>query len=94
MQLQLERLDGRHNASRVYTHRVWIRGSGAERKKMYIQLREWCWETFGPGCERDLIWYNDSSSYRWAFHFDQKSEAPYIYLKEEVLTAFMLKWVN
>lgn len=94
MKLQLERLDGRHNASRVYTHRVWIQGMSHDRKQSYIQLREWCWENFGPGCERDLIWYNKSSTYRWAFHFDQKSEAPYIYLKEEVLTAFMLKWVN
>jgi hypothetical protein len=94
MKLQLERLDGRHNASRVYTHRVWIYGSDFDSKKNYIDLREWCWETFGPGCERDLIWYNKSSSYRWAFHHSQKSDSMYIYLKEEVLTTFMLKWIN
>jgi hypothetical protein len=94
MNLLLEKLDGRHNARRVYSHRIWVRGPSHDRKRNYVQLREWCWETFGPGCERDLIWYNDSSSYRWAFHHDQKSDILYIYLKEEVLTTFVLKWLN
>ena len=93
MQFLIEKLDGRHNASLVFTHRAWIRGTGhAERKQNFIQMREWCWETFGPGCERDLVWYNGNITYSWAFHYDQRQGSLYIYLKEELLTAFLLKW--
>jgi|APCry1669188970_1035186.scaffolds.fasta_scaffold120183_2 hypothetical protein len=92
MKFKLEQLDGRHSGHRIYTHRVWIHGTGVDRKRDYVQAREWCWETFGPGCERDLVWYNNSSSYSWAFHYDIRQESVYIYLKKELLTAFLLRW--
>ena len=97
MKFILERLDRRHTGYQIFSHRAWIRGSSPnERKQNFILMREWCWENFGPGCERDLVWYNGmvdgQVSYQWAFHYEQRQGSLYIYLREELLTAFLLKW--
>ena len=88
----LEKLDRRHSHSYYYSHRVWVSGLDDERRQDYAHIREWCWETFGAGCERDLVKRDNHYKYRWVFHCGQRNKDLYIYLKDELLTTFLLKW--
>jgi hypothetical protein len=96
MKIKLENLDGRHNASHIFSSRAWVLPDGGNARLNFINIREWCWETFGPGVERDLIPLTfvpgQASPYKWAFHYDPYRNSCYIYLKRELLTAFLLKW--
>jgi len=96
--MQLEKLDGRHALSTFFSHRVRL---GTSDIAVYIQIRNWCWENYGPGIDRDTFWaiqYHevmdklDGFNPKWAWHKDDRKY--YIYLKDELLTYFSLKWMN
>ena len=97
MELKVETLDGRHSLHTLFTHRVLVKGQ--DRQKNFVQLREWCWEMFGPGIERSLAWHmrddDKTLKYRWCWHIDPANEyLMYLYLKEETASAFFIKWCN
>jgi hypothetical protein len=97
--MKLETLDGRHALSSFFSHRA--RMMGTSEIVLFIQIRNWCWENYGPGIDRDTYWalqYHDITDQllgfepQWAWHSEDSKR--YIYLKEEVLTMFSLKWLN
>ena len=60
----------------------------SDARDLLNQLREWCWETWGPSCElewaipKDQVWC-------WGTEFKHKR----IYLKSDAeLVLFQLKW--
>ena len=71
-------------------------GYKEERIERFIELRNWCWDTFGPGVERKFITLHPTSTgvesiHKWAWHTDE--EELRIYFKgDEELTLFKLKW--
>jgi hypothetical protein len=90
MSIVISKLDGRHAGHILFSHRAEIIGTWIERDQEFVQVREWCWETFGPGVERDLIHAKKDS--KWGWHLNQSPAKYYIYLKDEYLTHFTLKW--
>ena len=97
MELQVETLDGRHALNTLFTHRVAVKGH--ERQKDFVQLREWCWEMFGAGVERTLVWHvredDRTLRYRWCWHIDPANESNlYLYFREETASAFFIRWCN
>lgn len=103
MQFKVQKLDKRHNAHQFFSHRIetstvyWRNGPG-EKYEEFLELRQWCWETFGISCERDLyshLWYRGGNKIYnkfWAWHFSGTDDAAYIYLTEEGYTHYKLKW--
>jgi hypothetical protein len=93
--LKLETLDRRHDGHQYFTHRVYVSGlSSTDKGKEFIEVRKWCWETFGPSCELSL--YQHSEKEKWAWRIDDQksySKQYYIYLTEEARTHFALKWI-
>lgn len=90
MQLIYTQLDGRHKGFKTFNFRVEIFGSWDTRAQEFVEVREWCWDTFGPSTELSLNHYNPKS---WAWNIDPKGHnSYYIYLKDECLTHFTLKW--
>ena len=64
-----------------------------ENIKIVIGWRKWCWETFGPGIERE--WVTQDSfrgyEYRWCWH--SESRECKIYLQDDSeLAWFKLRW--
>lgn len=96
---KVETLDRRHVGHTAFTHRAVIVGGYDERLVLFIDMRKWCWENFGPGIERDLVMHTRDAEgaypYNWGWHVDQHgSGGCYIYLKDATLTAFTLKYCN
>jgi hypothetical protein len=100
--MKIDILDKRHAGHTIFTHRVRIEVKDSSvhgaREAEFLKIREWCWEQFGPGCERDfahLMPHGVLNEYRWAWYIDPNSSYKlYIYLKEETMTLFALKWGN
>jgi len=92
MKFRLSKLDGRYAGNREFSHRVSFVGEWRDRSEQFVKMREWCWEMFGAGVERNLVYCKPNT--RWAWHIDESpTTAYYIYLKEESLTHFQLKWM-
>ena len=91
--ITLQKLDGRHALSTMFTHRVKI--VGTDNVPKWIEIRNWLWENYGPGLERETIWvtqYHDQVVPKWSWHIDDRKY--FLYLKEETLTHFSLKYLN
>ena len=87
----LEKLDGRHQGNLWFTHRSWF---PKRDTKAFLDVREWCWNTFGPSCELGL--YSESKQANWAWRVDEErsySVNYYIYLTEDARALFALKWI-
>ena len=90
MQIHISPLDGRHAGNRMFTHRAEILGPWDQRRHNFVEMRQWCWESYGPGVERDLSHCLPDT--KWAWHVGENPSSYYIYLKAEQLTHFSLKW--
>lgn len=97
--IKLETLDGRHSLNTFFTHRAKLMGQDNAPK--FVEIRNWLWEQYGPGLERDTVWIMKYQNVQgkipefkttWAWHIDDRKY--YLYMKEEILTHFTLKWMN
>ena len=91
--IKLEKLDARHSLNQFFTHRTKMTGSDSVPK--WLEMREWLWDQYGRGLEYETVWimqYHPGKEYRWAWRIDDKRY--YLYLKEEILTHFSLKYLN
>jgi hypothetical protein len=91
MSLSLEKLDARHALFPHYSHRVKYSGD----QKQYVITRNWLWESYGPGLERELWYvtcYEEVAVPEWAWHTDGRTN--FLYLKDALVTHFSLKYLN
>lgn len=94
-QFTVTRLDRRHKAYNQFTHYispVW--SSQLADKIRYFEWRKWCWETWGPGMEREIAIDFGSNHYtigRWAWHTEDGQRRLY-FATEKELNWFVLKW--
>lgn len=104
--IKVTKLDKRHSCYRVMkyhvevTYDIW--GSD-NRIAKFKELRNWCWEVFGPGTESKWIvvrpkevatgadqMYMESTT-RWAWQTEFKEMRLY-FKDDETLSAFMFQW--
>ena len=89
------KLDRRHKGYKQYSHYivpVW--SSRLEDKLKFFEWRKWCWETWGPGIEREEALEWGSSTYevsRWAWHTESGAKRLY-FATEKELNWFVLTW--
>ena len=91
--IALQKLDGRHASSNFFSHRAKM--AGMDCVPEWVEIRKWLWENYGPGLERDVVWiikYHHQEPPKWGWHIDNGKY--YLYLKEEVVTHFSLKYLN
>ncbi len=92
--MYLTKLDRRFDGNDRFTHRVEFRGHGAEARKrvqiVWVKSRNWLWQQFGPSAELNLArdWVFEGQQPKWAWDANKSA----IYLKEEALAMFLLKW--
>lgn len=92
--LGFQELDRRHKGYGTFAYRVSIvRGKEHAVAVEFNKLRLWCWETFGPSCERDIHEMVNPHA-PWAWHIDSDYFIPHIYLAHgEPESLFKLKWM-
>jgi hypothetical protein len=88
---RLTKLDRRYNGYGVYDYVVepgWVNIKRG-RPATFIQWRAWAWETFGAGCELELVKDMETKpKWAWFTEFNHLR----LYLTEESLTLFKLRW--
>lgn len=96
---KLSRLDGRFAGSEVFKYRLKITGYRSDRISRFIELRTWCWESWGPSCERDLFldhYYDNNKTLfnkYWAWQSNDPNDCFYIYFIDDGAAGYYkLKW--
>lgn len=92
----LRKLDGRCNGHDRFTHRVNF--DGFKSFQSFLDARVWLWETFGPSCE--LPWARKENfqgrDLQWAWELSHDLNRTFsgfrIYLKDQALSMYILKW--
>jgi hypothetical protein len=105
MKFKIEKLDGRHKGNSSFTHRAVVLGLIEDRFIDFLTLREWCWNTWGPSCEREIYLnshfnhfinshFNKIKNNSWAWHYNDDYNECCIYLAgSKELELFTLKWL-
>lgn len=91
--LMFKELDKRHSGYGTFAYRVQVTGTKSNRMVEFDRVRQWCWETFGPSCERDS-YKTVNPSAPWAWHIETDHYMPYIYIANtDAESLFKLKWM-
>lgn len=107
MGYKLKKTDGRFTGHLVYDYFIdftWATSFPSMRPGMGIvdrvlserqrlnEMRNWCWETFGPGCELEtaLLLTRNNEEPQWCWRTDHNQLK--IYFKATTAEWFTLKW--
>ncbi len=101
MKIVIKKTDKRHTGHGVFDYVADVRVPGLGRRSEavldFIEVRKWCWETFGPSCERehwlDLQKFKQPVNERWCWHTDFGNFKIYIRTEKEA-NWFRLKWMS
>lgn len=91
------RLDRRHKGQALFSHYITpVWSKHLEDKSRFFTWRTWCWETWGPGIEREMaLEFYKGPGYlpvgRWAWHTDDGAKRLYFQTDKE-LNWFVLTW--
>lgn len=100
MKVKIKKTDRRHSGHDVFSHIAEVEWPGlgrrTERMQAFIEVRRWCWDTFGMSCEREhwLELYGQNQSVpneRWCWHTDYGNFKIYLRTEKEA-NWFRLKW--
>lgn len=100
MKITVKKTDRRHTGSDRFKYYVEIKatkhGEWALAKEKFFEMRQWCWETWGPSREVDQYTsfdesYKEDQSHAWAWINDQHRYRLYLGNKEEA-AHFTLRW--
>ena len=82
---KIQKLDRRMTGYHLFSHRIRVYWNDD-----FLKIRQWCFETFGPGCELELFVTNQhlGLGYIWAWRTDDYRRE--LYLNQEQLSAFIL----
>jgi hypothetical protein len=91
------RLDRRHKGQALFSHYITpVWSKHLEDKSRFFTWRTWCWDTWGPGIEREMaLEFYKGPGYlpvgRWAWHTDDGAKRLYFQTDKE-LNWFVLTW--
>ena len=92
---KVQKLDKRHSGRLLFKYYIEpnpVPGVFSGKSATLQQWREWAWEQFGPGAERDTaLMLRADRDWRWAWDTEQGKMR--LYLKgDEELSWFTLRW--
>jgi hypothetical protein len=91
--MKVTKLDRRHAGITAFDYYVMPTETNRWENPLKMhEWRVWCWENLGPGAERDVAvrLYMNDNPLKWAWDTDHGHCR--LYLLEEDLTFFKLKW--
>lgn len=101
MKIKTTLLDKRHTGNRYFSYLavpLWQpNDTSIDKVDAIRQMRQWCWETFGPSCEYKeyavLAGNGRAVNQRWCWISESFNNEPRILIKnEEDYTWFVLRW--
>lgn len=92
--LKLTKLDGRFTGTENFKYRVSVGGPRDLRIIKFLELRQWCTETWGPGMEREFANIVKCAHWGWHTGRDILYDEIFIYLVgDDEASFFKLKWM-
>jgi len=61
-------------------------------KELFCQIREWCWQQWGPSCEQTLIAFLKEKPTKWAWD-SEYGNLRILIATEKEYQWFLLKWI-
>ena len=92
MKIKIQKMDGRHNGNTYFTYMALMSHyQKSENMAIVRDIRQWCWEQFGPSCEyyeyEDIARVGEVNP-RWCWLGSER-----ILIKDEVdRNWFALRW--
>jgi hypothetical protein len=86
--MNLKKLDRRNKG---YDNFKYMAIFNHKEKEKFCQIRNWCWEQWGAGCEIDFFHTVTSRSNEWSWLIDEFRMNIYIATDKEYQW-FLLKW--
>jgi hypothetical protein len=91
MKLTVKKVDRRHNAFGLYSHFLEIYNHNADNIKIFIEIRNWLWEIFGPSYELKFVDKDIANPPSWSWDSDGYVSRIYFATEKERAT-FSLKF--
>jgi hypothetical protein len=100
MQITVKKTDKRHTGNDRFKYYVEVKATTTGEYKLmqekFYELRQWCWETWGPSREIDQYTYfegnwTEDQNITWSWINDEHRSRLYLGNKEEA-AHFALKW--
>lgn len=101
MKIQIRKTDRRHTGHQEFEYVAdveWVGlGRRPERLVAFLEVRQWCWDTMSPSCEREHWLELKQSNHsvpneRWCWHTDYGNFKIYLRTEKEA-NWFKLKWL-
>ena len=93
----ISKLDRRHKGFNSFSHFIVPSWNSTLRDKLeFFEWRKWCWDTWGPGLEREVVLDLGKDiglglEPKWAWHLDKYGRRLY-FATEKELNWFVLTW--
>ena len=82
-----QKLDKRYTGSHLFEYRI---DFDYPRREQFKQIRNWCWETFGPSCELNFLSKGEEKVWAWT----TDSYRVRLYLKsDKEVNWYKLRWL-
>ena len=105
MKFTIKRTDKRHTGNQSWQYLVIVEKlpstlyggpTMTQKAKFLNELREWCWQTYGPSCELEL-WLalpedSVSKNEHWCWHTNYNNYKIYLRTEKEA-NWFKIKWL-
>ena len=89
---KIVKLDGRHKGHGLFDYFVDFQTASSiprdTRRADFVEMRNWCWEVWGPAQELDFTGWGTEPSWAWWRDGDRAS----LYFGEQELSVYLLKW--
>lgn len=89
---KIKKLDKRMGGSGYFAYKAELNGYAALRLKRSIEVRQWCWETFGPSAELSEYVCGDQNA-SWCWETTHKNyTVRYLFKTQEQVNLFVLRF--
>jgi hypothetical protein len=87
VELRPQKLDGRYTGNHLFQYRI---DFDYRSREQFKQIRNWCWETFGPSCELNFLTKDEEKVWAWT----TDSYRVRLYLKsDKEVNWYKLRWL-
>jgi hypothetical protein len=83
------KLDARYNG---FTRFRYMAKCDHTEQELFCQIRQWCWEQWGPSCEQSLISFLEEKPTKWSWD-SEHGNLRVLMATEKEYQWFLLKWV-
>ena len=91
MQLRIVKLDKRYKAFPHFHY--YVEPASWPRVNNYLELREWFWTNYGPGCDVDMrsVYREQPDKYKWSWKDD---DLRFFFQDGPELAHLQLTWIK